>query len=94
MRLALIRHMPTAWNAAGRLQGRADTASGAAADWRLPAELAGYRWLTSPLARCTETARRLGVEAAPSTPQELAGRIVADLKKWREVIVSAGIKAQ
>jgi tripartite-type tricarboxylate transporter receptor subunit TctC len=36
----------------------------------------------------------LGVEAKPSTPQELAARIIADLKKWREVIVSAGIQAQ
>jgi tripartite-type tricarboxylate transporter receptor subunit TctC len=41
-----------------------------------------------------EALAKLGVEAAPSTPQELAGRIVADLKKWREVIVGAGIKPQ
>lgn len=35
---------------------------------------------------------RVGVEAEPSTSQQLADRIVADIKKWREVIVSAGIK--
>jgi tripartite-type tricarboxylate transporter receptor subunit TctC len=37
---------------------------------------------------------KLGVEATPSTPAELAGRIAADLKKWREVIVNAGIAPQ
>jgi tripartite-type tricarboxylate transporter receptor subunit TctC len=36
----------------------------------------------------------LGVEAEPSTPQQLADRIAADLKKWHDVIVSAGITAQ
>jgi tripartite-type tricarboxylate transporter receptor subunit TctC len=37
---------------------------------------------------------RVGVEAEPSTPQQLADRVNADIKKWHEVIVSAGIKAQ
>lgn len=37
---------------------------------------------------------KLGVEAQPGTPQELADRIAADLKKWHDVIVSAGIHAQ
>jgi tripartite-type tricarboxylate transporter receptor subunit TctC len=37
---------------------------------------------------------KLGVEAEPSTPQELAARIAADLTKWHDVIVSAGIQAQ
>ena len=37
---------------------------------------------------------RVGVEAQPSTPQQLAGRIAADIQKWHEVIVGAGIKAQ
>ena len=37
---------------------------------------------------------KLGVEADPSTPQQLADRITADLKKWHEVIVSAGIQPQ
>jgi tripartite-type tricarboxylate transporter receptor subunit TctC len=35
---------------------------------------------------------KVGVEAEPSTAQELAYRIKADIEKWREVIVSAGIK--
>jgi tripartite-type tricarboxylate transporter receptor subunit TctC len=37
---------------------------------------------------------RVGVEAEPSTPQQLADRIKADIEKWRELIVSAGIKEQ
>jgi tripartite-type tricarboxylate transporter receptor subunit TctC len=37
---------------------------------------------------------KLGVEATPSTPQQLADRIAADLKKWHEVIVGAGIKPE
>jgi broad specificity phosphatase PhoE len=62
--LALIRHTPTAWNESGRLQGRADTAPDPAAlpDWRVPPDLAGFRWLSSPLARAVATARRLGVD--------------------------------
>jgi tripartite-type tricarboxylate transporter receptor subunit TctC len=37
---------------------------------------------------------KLGVEAQPGTPQQLADRIAADLAKWHAVIVSAGIQPQ
>ena len=37
---------------------------------------------------------KLGVEAQPCTAQQLADRISADLKKWHDVIVSAGIQPQ
>ncbi len=69
--LALIRHMPTVWNKEGRLQGQRDTRLDPAAipHWRLPPELAGYRFLSSPLARALETARRLGV--APQVDSRL-----------------------
>lgn len=52
---------------------------------------------TNALLRDANTANALagvGVEAEPSTPQQLADRIAADIRKWHEVIVSAGIKAQ
>jgi 2,3-bisphosphoglycerate-dependent phosphoglycerate mutase len=64
--LALIRHMPTVWNREGRLQGQRDTPLDldAIPHWRLPPELAGFRFLSSPLLRARDTARRLGV-----TPQ-------------------------
>jgi probable phosphoglycerate mutase len=62
--LLLIRHGATAWNASGRLQGRADIGLSAAGraeveSWRLPAAFAGARWLTSPLRRARETAALL-----------------------------------
>jgi tripartite-type tricarboxylate transporter receptor subunit TctC len=41
-----------------------------------------------------EALGKLGVEAQPGTPQQLADRISADIKKWHDVIVSAGIQAQ
>jgi broad specificity phosphatase PhoE len=64
--LALIRHLPTAWNEAGLLQGRADPglADDAMAGWRAPRDFDGFHWLSSPLTRCQETARRLGIGAA------------------------------
>ena len=63
--LALLRHGPTRWNAAGRIQGRTDvslSAEGVAEvkRWRLPPELVGARWQASPLLRAVETARLLG----------------------------------
>ncbi|WP_420563337.1 histidine phosphatase family protein [Thalassobaculum sp.] len=67
--LALLRHGPTAWNGEKRLQGRADrplSAEGEAQvrSWTLPPEVAGFRWLTSPLIRARRTAALIGVEAA------------------------------
>jgi broad specificity phosphatase PhoE len=80
--LVLLRHGPTAWTRQHRLQGRADLPLDAAGretvlGWRLPLELRGFRWLTSPLARCTETAALLGLEA------EIEPRLVEmDWGRW------------
>ena len=62
--LALLRHAPTEWNAARRLQGRADRPLSAASRSelqrrRLPQLVAGFRTLSSPLTRCLETASLL-----------------------------------
>jgi broad specificity phosphatase PhoE len=87
--LALIRHMPTAWNQAGMLQGRADTSQLCCEQmrpWQVPSELIRYRWLSSPLKRCRATARGLGLEAAiePRLIEmgwgEWEGRTLADLR--------------
>jgi len=71
--LVVLRHGPTAWNETGRIQGRSDPPLSPAGiaqveAWRLPADLAGYRWLTSPLRRAVETARLLGHAEAQTEP--------------------------
>ncbi|GGF32231.1 phosphoglycerate mutase [Aliidongia dinghuensis] len=65
---AALRHAPTAWNEAGRLQGRSDPplspeGRALARRWCLPREVAGFRWLASPLGRAVETAECLGLDA-------------------------------
>ncbi len=67
--LAVIRHGPTASNAAGRFMGRADEPLSpegrrVVAGWRLPPELAGFAAVASPLKRAQETALLLGLAAA------------------------------
>lgn len=59
--LALIRHGPTDWTEAKRLQGRTDVPLNdigrrAVAGWRLPETTLQARWVSSPLQRCRETA--------------------------------------
>ena len=73
MKLALIRHGPTAWNAEKRIQGARDVAlseagRGVVAGWRLPPEFAQYQVLVSPLTRARETAKLLGLRPARVEP--------------------------
>ena len=61
IRLALIRHGHTAWNRAGRIQGRTDIplddeAREGLAKLRLPAHWSESHLCSSPLARARETA--------------------------------------
>ena len=68
VRVAFMRHGPTVWNAAKRLQGRADIGLaertfGYLKARRLPREFAGWRVLCSPLMRCRQTAEVLGLAA-------------------------------
>jgi 2,3-bisphosphoglycerate-dependent phosphoglycerate mutase len=65
--VAFLRHGRTAWNDAGRMQGRADVPLSEAGRtqvrrWRLPASLAGAQFVASPLARARETAALLGAQ--------------------------------
>lgn len=69
IRLALLRHAPTGWNADHRLQGRADLAlSDAGRDafsgLQIPAVYARRRWYVSPLQRARETAALLHLAAS------------------------------
>jgi tripartite-type tricarboxylate transporter receptor subunit TctC len=41
-----------------------------------------------------EKLRDLGIEPAPSTPEELLALLAADVKKWDDVIVTSGIEKQ
>lgn len=64
--LVLLRHAPTAWNKARRLQGRANipitaTSRAELAARRLPDGVETYRAISSPLIRCLETAALLGI---------------------------------
>lgn len=81
--LLLIRHGPTGWNRAGRIQGRSDQpldpdGRREVATWRLPADCQDSHWVTSPLARARETAALLG-HAAAATAEEL---IETDWGEW------------
>ncbi|NQW12323.1 MAG: histidine phosphatase family protein [Alphaproteobacteria bacterium] len=100
IRLALIRHGPTAWNAEKRLQGRADiplseTGRARVSAWRLPDELDGVRWFTSPLTRARDTADLLGLTAvaAPALVEmdfgAWEGRYLAELRAENPLAVAA-----
>jgi broad specificity phosphatase PhoE len=92
-RLLLIRHGRTAWNEAGRLQGRADVPLSPAgraevATWSLPPGWQQARWLTSPLARARETAALLTTDPVTVEPRLIEmdwgaweGRCLVDLRR-------------
>jgi len=70
----MLRHGETVWSAAGRIQGRADAPLTDDARERLrhlelPQLCAGMRVVTSPLARCVETAALLGAPHAEREPR-------------------------
>lgn len=92
VRIAFLRHGPTAWNEDGRLQGMTDvplSTEGRALleSWRVPMQ--GWRWFCSPLMRARQTATLIG--APPSLAVEPAlremaygeweGRTLADLRQ-------------
>ena len=98
--LAVLRHGPTEWNAAGRIQGHTDTPLSPAgrarvAAWRLPAELRGLALVSSPLARAVETARLIAGEPALEARLtemgwgEWEGRTLADLRAERGADMAA-----
>ncbi len=92
IRLALVRHGTTEWNARHWVQGSTDiplSEDGIAQvkAWRLPAEFKTYRWMASNLSRARQTAELLSGKP-PETDPRLAemcwgdweGRTVADLR--------------
>src|SRR5437868_13435822 len=91
--VALRRHGDTAWTAERRIQGRrdvplSDSGRAALAAQALPPLCRGMRVVTSPLARCVETARLLGASEAPSDPRlvemhwgDWEGRVLSELRE-------------
>lgn len=90
--IALIRHGPTGWTDAKRLQGQTDIPLSATGrefveTWQLPKQLRSDRWTSSPLVRAVETARVLS-GSTPETDRRLMemdwgeweGRRLADLR--------------
>ena len=66
--VVMVRHAVTAWNEAGRIQGRTDVPLGGRgrrmlAGRRLPARFGSHRVHSSPLSRAVETAALLGLAA-------------------------------
>ncbi len=93
MLLALLRHGDTAWSAEGRIQGGSDVPlsdAGRAAlhGFQLPKICSNMGIVTSPLARCVETAALLGAPRAEREPRiaemswgEWEGRRLAELRR-------------
>jgi len=74
VKLALLRHGDTPWSEEGRIQGRSDVSlsdAGRAAlrAFTLPTACARMRVVSSPLARCVETAALLGMQDAEREPR-------------------------
>jgi len=74
IRLALLRHGPTAWNRAGRIQGRSDIAldDQARADldgFALPSAWQNADLWSSPLTRAVETAQIVAGRAPKTAPE-------------------------
>lgn len=83
IRLALLRHGHTAWNRAGRIQGRTDIAldteaRAQLADLRLPQDWNAADLVSSPLSRAVETAK-LVARRPPDTSPAL---MEMDWGKW------------
>lgn len=74
MKLAILRHAPTSWNKAGRIQGRANPGlTSQSIRWlrslRMPDAFAEARWVTSPLCRAIKTAQILSDRAPVIEPR-------------------------
>jgi broad specificity phosphatase PhoE len=68
-RLALLRHAETAWSRDGRIQGRKDLPLLDNISISLPDACRGMRVVTSPLARCWQTAALIGAPHASREPR-------------------------
>jgi broad specificity phosphatase PhoE len=82
---AILRHAPTEWNETRRLQGGSDPSlsqrgRAAANHWLLPDEVAGFRWISSPLRRALETSECLLIR--PTIEPALTEMSWGDWEGW------------
>jgi len=80
IRLGIVRHGATVWTEAKRIQGATDlplspTGRARVAEWRLPSDVTAARWVTSPLARCRETAAILAERHGRREPVAVESRL-------------------
>jgi probable phosphoglycerate mutase len=94
-RLVFLRHGRTEWNAARRLQGRADIPLSeqgreAVRQWRLPQTIMRFGWITSPLRRCVDTAEILRAHLPDPGPLRREQRLVEmDFGAWEGETLAA-----
>ena len=93
MKIVLVRHGPTEWNASKRIQGRIDNPLSELGveqvkRRQLPLELRQMAWYTSPLRRARETAELMGINnpvVAPALVEmhwgDWEGEILKPLRK-------------
>jgi len=79
------QYVVTSWNGVARPKGVPD-------DIVQALSAAINRALAAP--DLQEKARRLGIQARGSTPEQMRDRLVSDVAKWRQVIDKAGIPKQ
>lgn len=71
--IVLVRHGPTEWNAAGRIQGHVDVPLSTAgrqkiSTWKIPRRFEHAQWVSSPLKRAVETASIMGCNTPAIEP--------------------------
>ncbi|MDJ0957628.1 MAG: histidine phosphatase family protein [Arenicellales bacterium] len=90
--IVFVRHGPTGWNAAGRIQGQrdvplSDLGRTKVAQWSIPRRYRQAVWVSSPLSRAKQTAALMGCDSPKIESRlmemdwgEWEGRTLSDLR--------------
>ena len=87
--IVFVRHGPTEWNAAGRIQGQtnvplSEQGRTKVARWRIPQRYQHAVWVSSPLSRAKETAHLMGCASPKIEPRLME----MDWGKWEGLTLS------